>query len=94
MLDEGDPFSEILLNKSINNMKSSNYFKNVNTTIINNDENKTKSIDISVEEKPTGEIYASAGFGTSGGSVGSKSNYNGCQSRCLCQRLSPNRLLL
>ena len=70
LLDEGDPFSEILLNKSINNMKSSNYFKNVNTTIINNDENKTKSIDISVEEKPTGEIYASAGFGTSGGSVG------------------------
>ena len=31
-LDEGDPFNEILLNKSINNLKSLNIFKNVNQT--------------------------------------------------------------
>ena len=30
----------------------------------------TKSINISVDEKPTGEIMAEAGFGTEGGSVG------------------------
>ena len=37
---------------------------------INNNENNTKSIDIYVEEKPTGEIYASAGVGTNGSSLG------------------------
>ena len=70
LLDEGDPFSKILINKSINNIKSSNFFRNVNSKIIDNTENNTKSIDIIVEEKPTGEIYASAGIGTSGSSVG------------------------
>ena len=70
LLDEGDPFSEILLNKSVNNIKSLNFFKVVNSEVINNDENKIKSIDILVEEKPTGEIYAVAGAGTSGASFG------------------------
>ena len=70
MLDEGDPYSEILVNKSINNIKSLNFFKTVTSNIIDNEENKTKSIDIMVEEKPTGEIYASAGAGTSGSSFG------------------------
>ena len=69
-LDEGDPFSEILVNKSINNIKSLNFFKSVQSKIVNYDENKTKSIDVIVEEKPTGEIYAQAGVGTSGGSFG------------------------
>ncbi len=70
MLDEGDPFSEILANKSINNIKSLNFFKTVKKTIISNDNNKTKSINIFVDEKPTGEIFASAGAGTSGTSFG------------------------
>ena len=70
MVDEGDPYSEILVNKSINNIKSLNFFKTVETKIVDNDEYKTKSIDIFVEEKPTGEIYAQAGAGTSGGSFG------------------------
>jgi outer membrane protein insertion porin family len=69
-LDEGDPYNEILINKSLNNLKSLNFFKTVNSKIINNDYNKTKSIDIYLEEKPTGEIYANAGAGTSGGSFG------------------------
>ena len=69
-LDEGDPYSEILVNKSINNIKSLNFFKTVNSKVIDKDENNLKSIDIYVEEKPTGEIYASAGAGTSGGSFG------------------------
>ena len=70
MLDEGDPFSEILVNKSINNIKSLNFFKTVNSKVVTNNENFTKSIDISIQEKPTGEIYASAGAGTSGASLG------------------------
>ena len=69
-LDEGDPFSEILVNKSINNIKSLNFFKKVNSKITENDETKTKDIDIFIEEKPTGEIYATAGAGTSGASFG------------------------
>jgi outer membrane protein insertion porin family len=70
MLDEGDPFSEILVNKSINNIKSLNFFKVVDFKVNTNNDNNTKSIDISVQEKPTGEIYASAGAGTSGASFG------------------------
>jgi len=69
MVDEGDPFNEILLNKSINNIKSLNFFNVVNSKVNDNEDN-TKSIDISVEEKPTGEVYAQAGVGTSGGSFG------------------------
>jgi len=70
LLDEGDPFSEILVNNSINNIKSLNFFKSVNPKVITNKENNTRSIDIAVEEKSTGEIYASAGIGTSGSSIG------------------------
>ena len=69
ILDEGDPFSEILVNKSVNQIKSLNFFKEVKSEIVNNNENMTKKIDILVEEKPTGEIYAAAGAGTSGASL-------------------------
>ena len=69
-LDEGDPYNEILFNKSINNIKSLNFFKDVKKDIINDKNNKTKTLNIRVQEKPTGEIFASAGVGTSGGSVG------------------------
>ena len=68
--DEGDPFSEILVKKSINNIKSLNFFRSVSSKIENNDNNKTRTINITVEEKPTGEIYAQAGTGTSGSSFG------------------------
>ena len=69
-LDEGDPFNEILLNKSVNNMKSLNFFKKVDKTVLKGNKIDTKILNFSVEEKPTGEITASAGFGTSGGSIG------------------------
>ena len=69
-VDEGDPFNEILVNKSVNNLKSLNFFKSVNKKIIDDENSKTKIINISVEEKPTGEIMASAGVGTGGGSFG------------------------
>ena len=69
-LDEGDPFNEILYNKSINQMKSLNFFKSVNSDVTDGKGVNTKIINIFVEEKPTGEIFAAAGFGTDGGSVG------------------------
>tara|TARA_B110000003_G_scaffold275648_1_gene318889 strand:+ start:235 stop:2499 length:2265 start_codon:yes stop_codon:yes gene_type:complete len=65
-LDEGDPFNEILLSKSINNLKSLNFFKDVKFNLIEKIDPGSKSIDIIVQEKPTGEIMAGAGFGTSG----------------------------
>ena len=68
-IDEGDPYNEILANKSINNIKSLNFFKNVTSEIIDGSMAETKQINISVEEKPTGEISAGAGIGTSGSSV-------------------------
>ncbi len=36
MVDEGDPFSEILVNKSINNIKRLNFFQTVNHKVLNN----------------------------------------------------------
>ena len=69
-IDEGDPFNEILANKSINNLKSLNYFKSVDQKITDGVVQNTKILDIFIEEKPTGEITASAGVGTSGSSVG------------------------
>jgi outer membrane protein insertion porin family len=69
-LDEGDPFNEILFNKSINQMKSLNFFKSVRKEIIDGEDINTKILNIYVEEKPTGEIFANAGAGTSGGSIG------------------------
>ena len=79
-LDEGDPFNEILLNKTSNNLQSLNFFKDVNTSVNEGSSKNTKIINIEVKEKPTGEISAGAGFGTSGGSVGfgvSENNYLG-----------------
>jgi outer membrane protein insertion porin family len=76
LIDEGDPFNKILQAKSINNIKSLNFFKEVQSEIISNDLNNTKIINISVQEKPTGEIMAGAGYGTSGTSflLGVKEN--------------------
>src|SRR6056300_89618 len=69
-IDEGDFYNDILLNKSINNIKSLNYFKKVESEIITDDTNNDKIVNISLEEKPTGEIGAVAGAGTSGGTIG------------------------
>ena len=69
-LDEGDPFNEILFNKSINNIKSLNFFKDVDQKIVIGSGSNDKILNIFVSEKPTGEISASAGIGTSGGSIG------------------------
>ncbi len=69
-IDEGDAFNELLSAKSINNLKSSNLFKTVNSTVSEGEEINTKVIDITVEEKPTGEIMVGAGAGSEGGTLG------------------------
>ena len=69
LIDEGDPYNKILEAKSINNIKSLNFFRDVKLDTISANDNKSKIINITVEEKPTGEIMAGAGFGTSGSSV-------------------------
>ena len=66
VVDEGDTFNKILHNKSINNIKALNFFKSVDSEVITGKNDKTKIINIEVEEKPTGEISAGAGVGTSG----------------------------
>ena len=68
LIDEGDEFNSILTSKSINNIQSLNIFKSVDSKIIDND-NNSKIIDITIEEKATGEIMAGAGFGTDGSSL-------------------------
>ena len=70
IIDEGDPFNEILFNKSINNIKSLGYFKNVETKISEIDDLNLKTIDVTVDEQPTGEISLGAGVGTNGSTIG------------------------
>ena len=70
IVDEGDPYNEILFNKSINNIKAKNIFGSVDSKIQNGSNPNLKIIDISVTEKPTGEISLGAGVGTSGGTFG------------------------
>ena len=67
--DEGDAFNEILFKKSINQIKSKNIFSKVKTDVKDGFAEKSKVIDITVEEKPTGEISAGAGTGTTGSSI-------------------------
>ena len=70
IVDEGDPLNEILFNKSINNLKSLGIFKKVNTDIKEGSDDSLKIVDINIEERPSGEISLTAGFGTSGEIIG------------------------
>ena len=70
IVDEGDPLNEILFNKSINNLKSLGIFKKINTDFKKGSDDSLKVIDIDIEERPSGEVSLSAGFGTSGEIIG------------------------
>ena len=79
-IDEGDPYNKILQLKSVNNLKSLNFFKEVDAEIIKGSSDDARIINYSVQEKPTGEISAGAGVGTSGGTIGfsiKENNYLG-----------------
>ena len=70
IVDEGDPFNKILFNKSINEVKSKDIFNSVTAEVENSLSKKnSKIINIIVEEKPTGEIFAGAGTGTDGSTI-------------------------
>ena len=80
VVDEGDPFNELLNAKSINQIKASNLFKKVEFEIVEKENNYQKDINIIVEEQPTGEISAGAGVGSSGSTVSfgiKEANFNG-----------------
>ncbi len=66
IVDEGDPFSTLLVNKSINEIKARNIFGKVDYEVSQGSSDDLKVIEISVEEKATGEIVAGAGVGTDG----------------------------
>ena len=68
-IDEGDPFNRILYTKSLNNIRSLNFFEDVVGEIKDGNELNSKIINITVTEKPTGEIFAGVGTGTGGSNV-------------------------
>ncbi len=68
-IDEGDPYNEILYNKTINNIKNLGFFKSTSGEIEDGASDQNKVINITVEEKATGEISLGAGTGTSGATV-------------------------
>ncbi len=69
-VDEGEPFNKLLHAKSINNLKALRIFESVKDKVISIDNTQQKDINITVTEKPTGEILASAGVGNDGGTIG------------------------
>ena len=67
LVDEGDAFNELLQTRTLNNLRGLNFFSKVESEILDIDNENKKIINITVEEKPTGEIMAGAGVGTGGG---------------------------
>ena len=68
-VDEGDPFNKLLHAKSINNLKGRRIFQDVSSKIVDTPDANLKNIDITVEEKATGEILVGAGVGSEGGTA-------------------------
>tara|TARA_B110001452_G_scaffold121141_1_gene100549 strand:+ start:431 stop:2674 length:2244 start_codon:yes stop_codon:yes gene_type:complete len=80
VVDEGDPFNALLHNKTVNNLKGTNIFKSVKSDVRDGSVEGVKIIDLTVVEKPTGEIKAGAGYGTTGSTfmIGiNENNFNG-----------------
>ena len=68
-VDEGDPFNKLLHAKSLNNLRAKNIFQNVKSEIVDTQDGNLKNINITVEEKATGEILVGAGVGSDGGTA-------------------------
>ena len=66
IVDEGDPFSVLLVNKSINEIRARRIFSKVDYKMLPGSSDDLKILEISVEEQATGEIMAGAGIGTDG----------------------------
>ena len=67
LVDEGDAFNELLQTRTLNQIRSLNFFSKVESEILDSQSENKKIINITVEEKPTGEIMAGAGVSTDGG---------------------------
>ena len=79
VVDEGDPLNVLLNKKSINKIRASNLFANVDIKTIDINDSQ-KDMSVIVEEKPTGEISAGAGVGSSGTTFTAgikENNFNG-----------------
>ncbi len=70
IVDEGDPFNELLFNKSLDDIKSMGIFRSVKAEVTEGSEESFKIINLNVEEQPTGEIALGAGVGTGGSTIG------------------------
>ena len=69
VVDEGDPYSALLINKSINRLRARGIFGKVEKKITEGSTPNLKVLEITIEEKATGELAAGAGVGTDGTSV-------------------------
>ena len=69
LIDEGDAFNELLQTGTLNNLRALNFFSKVESEILDIENENKKIINITVEEKPTGQIMAGAGVGTGGTAV-------------------------
>ena len=93
IVDEGDPYNEILFNRSINNIKARNIFSKVEYSMEEGSRKGLKIANITVEEKATGEISLGAGVGTSGGTIGGgikENNFLGKGIKALDTNISVN----
>ena len=68
LMDEGDPYSKLKLEKSIAKLMARNLFGSVEKKVEVGSQKDLRIVNITLEEKPTGEISAGAGVGTNGGS--------------------------
>jgi len=66
---EGDRFNSANLNKSTDSLKSLGIFKNIKIDALNSKNSENVNLVVSVDEKPTGEISAGVGYGTSGAAI-------------------------
>lgn len=69
LLNEGDFFDKEKIDRSIDLLKSTTIFKNVDYEVISINGSSNKDIKINVVEQATGEISAGAGIGTNGASL-------------------------
>jgi len=66
IVDEGDPYSALLISKSINRIKGRKLFGKVEHQTLPGSSDDLKVLEVTVEEKATGELMAGAGVGTDG----------------------------
>jgi outer membrane protein insertion porin family len=67
VISEGDNLNNTKIKKSIDQIKSKQYFSRVDYKIEDSEKKNFKNLNIMVKEQPTGNISAGIGYGTNGG---------------------------